>query len=169
MNKVTVNKAIFSGMALLGATLPLTAHASPTLPLDTHCTGTSVRVQIEGFKDRTGNVRVQAYGSNPDDFLASGKKVVRVEGKTPSSGPVRVCVPLPAPGNYALVVLHDRDMNGKLSVSKDGFGFSRNPKLGLGKPDYDEVRITVGRGVSDIAVVLNYRRGLFAVGPLDKD
>jgi len=66
-------------------------------------------------------------------------------------------------------VLHDRDMNGKLSVSKDGFGFSRNPKLGLGKPDYDEVRITVGRGVSDIAVVLNYRRGLFAVGPLDKD
>src|SRR3546814_10684460 len=76
-----------------------------------------------------------------------------------------VCVPLPGPGTYALVVLHDRDANGRLSVWSDGVGFSRNPKLGLSKPDYSRVKVTLPSGTTDIDVLLNYRQGL-SVRPL---
>src|SRR3546814_4213445 len=76
-----------------------------------------------------------------------------------------VCVPLPGPGTYALVVLHDRDANGKLSVWSDGVGFSRNPRLGLSKPDFKRVKVTLPAGTTDIKVTLNYRQGL-SVRPL---
>lgn len=127
--------------------------------------GPAVLVRIYGFKDRTGNVRVQFYGDNPEEFLAKGKKVKRVELPTTPAGDMNVCAELPNYGDFALVVLHDRDANGKLSVWNDGVGFSNNPKLGLSKPDHDKVVFTARPGVSVIDVVLNYRKGL-SVKPL---
>lgn len=165
MNKVTLQAAIFGGLTLFSVVLPSGAAASETLPLGTRCDATSARVHVNGFKDRTGNLRVQAYGANPDEFLESGKKLIRVEGPVSAAGNMDVCVPLPGPGTYALVVLHDRDANGKLSVWSDGVGFSRNPKLGLSKPDYDRVKVTLPSGTTDLAVTLNYRQG-FSVRPL---
>src|SRR3546814_10035967 len=76
MNKVTLQGAIFGGLTLFGAVSPLNA-ATGTLPLDTRCEATSARVHVAGFKDRTGNLRIQAYGGNPSEFLENGKKLVR--------------------------------------------------------------------------------------------
>jgi len=65
-----------------------------------------------------------------------------------------------------MAVLHDRDMNGRLSVSKDGVGFSGNPKLGLSKPDYEDAMFVARDGVTVVDVILNYRQGLLTVKPL---
>jgi uncharacterized protein (DUF2141 family) len=165
MNKVTVQAAFFGSLMLLSAVLPSGVATANTLPLGTPCEATAARVHVTGFKDRTGNLRVQVYGSNPTEFLESGKKVVRVEGEVSPAGDMNVCVPLPGPGTYALVVLHDRDANGRLSVWSDGVGFSRNPKLGLSKPDFSAVKVTLPSGTTDINVILNYRQGL-SVRPL---
>lgn len=165
MDKVTARTAIIGGLALLSGLLPASASLATTLPLTARCEGTAARVHVSGFKDRTGNLRVQVYGSDPAEFLESGKKIVRVEGQVSASGGMDVCVPLPGPGTYALVVLHDRDSDGKLSVWSDGVGFSRNPRLGLSKPDYGKVKVTLPAGTTDIDVVLNYRQGL-SVRPL---
>ena len=121
----------------------------------------AVLVNVEGFKARTGNVRVQVYGSNPADFLAKGRKVRRVDVPVTREGPMQVCVALPAPGKYAIAVRHDVEGSGK-SGWNDGGGFSRNPKLSLMslKPDYKDVVISVGSGTRPIDVILNYRRGL---------
>src|SRR3546814_14314412 len=94
MNKVTLQGAIFGGLTLFGAVSPLNA-ATGTLPLDTRCEATSARVHVAGFKDRTGNLRIQAYGGNPSEFLENGKKLVRVEGEVSPAGEMDVCVPLP--------------------------------------------------------------------------
>src|SRR3546814_18592764 len=75
----------------------------------------------------------RSYGSDPSEFLESGKKIVRVEGEVSPAGKMSVCVPLPGPGTYALVVLHDRDANGRLSVWSDGVGFSRSEGRRVGK------------------------------------
>jgi uncharacterized protein (DUF2141 family) len=123
-------------------------------------------VRVYGFKDRAGNLRVQAYGDNAEDFLAKGKKLKRVELPVTPAGDMNVCVALPRFGEFALVVLHDRDANGRLSVSKDGVGFSRNPRLGLAKPDYDKVRFVAREGVTIVDVILNYRQGLLSVRPV---
>lgn len=128
-------------------------------------TGPAAMVRVHGFKDYVGEVRVQLYSDVPDDFLASGKKLRRVVvGVVPGTA-MDICVALPSTGRFALAVLHDRDSNHKLSIWRDGVGFSNNPRIGLGKPDLKEVLFEAKPGVSTIDVVLNYRSGL-AVRPL---
>ncbi|MET0271265.1 MAG: DUF2141 domain-containing protein [Sphingomonas sp.] len=121
----------------------------------------SVLVHVDGFKTRTGSVRVQVYGSNPDDFLAKGRKLKRIDLPVTKAGPMDVCVRLPNPGDYAIAVRHDVDGTGKSGWS-DGGGFSRNPRLSLFalKPKYRDVVIAVGPGTKPVPVVLNYRDGL---------
>jgi hypothetical protein len=76
-----------------------------------------------------------------------------------------LCLPLPGPGAYAIVALHDRDSNDKLSVWSDGVGFSRNPRLGLSKPRPDAFAMDFFAGITPVRIILNYRRGL-SVRPL---
>jgi uncharacterized protein (DUF2141 family) len=126
----------------------------------------AVLVRVDGFKARTGTLRVQVYGDKPADFLAKGKKLRRIDLPVTPRGPMDVCVALPAPGEYAVAVRHDLDGNGKSGWS-DGGGFSRNPAISLLKlrPDYRDVAVRVGDGVTRLAVVLNYRQGL-SIGPV---
>ncbi|NVJ96826.1 MAG: DUF2141 domain-containing protein [Alphaproteobacteria bacterium] len=114
-----------------------------------------VRVSVSGFKDEEGNVRVQIYGPSKDDFLEKGKKLVRVDVKTEGDGQ-QICVPMPNPGRYTLVVMHDRNENGKADFFSEGFGFSNNPKLNLSPPDADEVVFDAPAGVLDMSVDLKY-------------
>jgi uncharacterized protein (DUF2141 family) len=118
-------------------------------------------VNVSGFKNRGGKLRVQLYGSNPADFLAKGKKLRRIDLPVTRSGPMRVCVAVPHPGQYAIAVRHDADGNGK-SGWNDGGGFSRNPDISLThlKPSYRQVAVKAGEGVQPVDVVLNYRQGL---------
>jgi uncharacterized protein (DUF2141 family) len=125
-----------------------------------------VLVNVSGFKARSGELRVQLYGSNPADFLESGKKLRRIDVPVTQSGPMRVCVAVPGPGTYAIAVRHDLDGNGK-SGWNDGGGFSRNPEISLTrlKPKHNQVAFAVGNDVKPVDVVLNYRHGL-SIGPV---
>jgi uncharacterized protein (DUF2141 family) len=121
----------------------------------------AVLVRIEGFKTRTGMLRVQVYGDNPAEWLAKGKKLRRVELPVTKSGYMDVCIAVPGPGKYGIAVRHDVDGSGKSSWD-DGAAFSRNPSLSLFhlKPDFAKVVIPVGKEPRSISVVLNYREGL---------
>lgn len=124
--------------------------------------GPAVLVRVEGFKARTGELRVQVYGDNPNDFLAKGRRLKRIDAPVSRAGPMSVCVALPRPGNYAIAVRHDLDGDGK-STMKDGGGFSRNPSgmsLLSPKPKFADVVIAVGREPREVAVTLNYIQGL---------
>src|SRR5687768_4619744 len=46
----------------------------------------AVLVNVTGFKNRAGRVRVQLYGSNPSDFLAKGRKLRRIDLPVTHSG-----------------------------------------------------------------------------------
>lgn len=128
----------------------------------------AVLVSVNGFKNRSGRVRVQLYGSNPADFLTRGKKLRRIDLPVTGAGAMNVCVAVPSPGTYAIAVRHDADGNGK-SGWNDGGGFSNNPKISLFdlKPSHREVAINVGRSVKPVSVVLNYRRGV-SIGPVGR-
>ena len=60
---------------------------------------------------------------SPERYLA------RVEESVPQSGPVHLCIRVPASGSYALLLLHDRDQNHKFGWTVDGIGFSSNTRL----------------------------------------
>ena len=126
----------------------------------------AVLVNVNGFKSRTGRVRVQIYDKST--FLVKGKRVRRVDLPVVASS-MPICVALPGPGSYAVAVRHDVNGNNKSSDWNDGGGFSRNPKISLMdlKPTYNEVAVPVGNGVRPINVILNYRQG-FQIKPVSR-
>lgn len=129
--------------------------------------GRAALVRVSGFKDRVGRLRLQYYSNDPKTFLESGAFIRRQEVPMTPAGDMVLCITVPAAGDYAFVVLHDRDEDGRLSIWSDGVGFSNNPRLALAKPKVEPMLVTIGNGVTPIPVVMNYRRGL-SVKPLDR-
>ena len=65
------------------------------------------------------------------------------------------------PGTYALVVLHDENMNGKLDtnwlgIPKEDYGFSNNAKASLGPPSFSAASFTYDGTGLDLTVALRY-------------
>jgi uncharacterized protein (DUF2141 family) len=121
----------------------------------------SILVNVQGFSQRTGNVRVALYG-NPATFLDRGATMRKINLRVSPSGPMRICVAVPHPGRYAVAVRHDVDGDNARGDWSDGGGFSRNPRVSLLhlRPSFDAVAVNVGTGVLGVNVVLNYRYGL---------
>ena len=148
--------------ALAAAFAP--AHAQAALGPDAAAcssgTGPAILVNVNGFKARSGRIRVNVYGSDRATFLERGRYVRQVNVPVTRAGAMPICVRVPNAGRYAVAVRHDVSGNG--SDWGDGGGFSRNPRLSLTnlRPSYDNVVFNVGRGVQSINVVLNYRFGL---------
>jgi uncharacterized protein (DUF2141 family) len=138
-----------------------------------HESGPSIVLQITGLKDRSGTLRAELYPDNDRDFLADDNLLIeqhktfrRLIIQLPSSGAVWACLRAPAPGAYALVVIHDRDGDWKFSAVHDGVGFAGNPRLGWSRPPAASARIRVGMGPVETRIVMNYRHGLLSFGPL---
>jgi uncharacterized protein (DUF2141 family) len=123
----------------------------------------AVLVNVSGLKAARGRVRVQIY--NRGNFLVKGQRVTRVDLPV-VAGSMPICVPLPAPGTYAVAVRHDVDGDNARGDWSDGGGFSRNPKISLLhlKPSFGDVAIPVGKAPRALTVVMNYRSG-FTIGP----
>ncbi len=115
-----------------------------------------LQVNVKGLQNLEGRVRAQIYSSDPDEFLEKGMKLVRVDMPIDGADEPTLCVPLPSPGTYALVVLHDKNANGKADFFTEGFGFSNNPKLSLGPPDPEEVMFLADVGISQHDISLSY-------------
>jgi len=122
--------------------------------------GDGILVTVDGFRARTGNIRVALY-NNAATFLERGHTLRKIDVPVPRGGAMRICIAPPGPGRYAVAVRHDLDGNGR-SGWNDGAGFSRNPDISLARlrPRFDNVAIAAGRGVTPVRVVLNYRYGL---------
>lgn len=169
-------------LAALAAVLPLlTAAYLPSGPdlgkAEGQCraneSGPAFMVDVAGLKDHTGKLKLEVYPATDADFLAddnvllmAGKTFRRVEVPVPADAVPRLCVRLPGPGTYAVTLLHDRDSNRKFNWTRDGIGFSGNPSLGISKPAVRNVSATAGAGLTPLRIVMNYRNGLFSVGPL---
>jgi uncharacterized protein (DUF2141 family) len=135
---------------------------------------TALLVTIVGLKSRSGSVRVEVFPATEEDWLADknkllaeGKPFRRAYGAIPASGPVLVCVEMPAPGRYAFTVLHDPDGERGFNLRTDGVGFPGDPKLGMSRPAVQEATVTLRPGVNAHRVRLNYLKGL-RFGPVDR-
>jgi uncharacterized protein (DUF2141 family) len=129
--------------------------------------GPAFLVDVQGLKDRVGNLKLEVYPANDKDFLAddnvliaAGKTFRRVEVDVPASGVPTLCVRVPGPGRYGVIVLHDRDSNRRFGWRVDGVGFASNPRLGLGKPKAAKASAIAGNSPTRIDIVMNYQRGL---------
>lgn len=169
-------------LLLLAAALPLlTAATIPSSPelgkAEGQCRpgepGPAFMADIVGLKDHTGKLKLEVYPATDEDFLADDNVLVmahktfrRVEVDVPHDAEPRLCVRLPGPGTYAVSVLHDRDNNRRFNWQRDGIGFSANPHLGWSKPKAAHVAAQAGPGITPLRIVMNYRNGLFSIGPI---
>ena len=130
----------------------------------------SLLVSVNGFKARSGRLRVQLYGDNPDTFLAKGARLKRIDLPVTGGGAMNVCVAVPHPGVYAVAVRHDVNGDNSRGDWSDGGGFSNNPGVSLLhlKPSLRQAAVNVGNGVKPVAITLLYRRG-FSIGPVGRD
>jgi uncharacterized protein (DUF2141 family) len=152
-------------MALGAAAVPASAAALGPQAQVCDRNGAAVLVKVDGFKTRTGVLRVQLYAADPKTFLEKKQYLERIELPVTRSGAMNVCVSVPKPGDYALYVRHDVNGSGK-SDRSDGGGFSGNPQLSImdlafkRKPDLNKTKFEVGESTREIRVVLNYVQGL---------
>src|SRR3546814_5265284 len=87
--------------------------------------GPAVLVNVSGFKDRAGRMKLELYPATEADWLehrktleAAGKTFRRVWADVPASGAVAMCIKVPKPGRYGLVFTHDRDGKNKFSIDR---------------------------------------------------
>ena len=135
--------------------------------------GPALLVSVIGLKDRAGDLKLEVYPANDKDFLqddsiliAAGKTFRRVEVAVSAEGTPVLCVRVPAPGAYAVSLLHDRDANHKFNLSSDGVGFAGNHRLSWSKPKAAASSVVAGAGLTPLAIRLNYRQGLLTMAPI---
>ncbi|MEY4270316.1 MAG: hypothetical protein RLZZ58_1532 [Pseudomonadota bacterium] len=157
-----------AALALTAAMAVSVAAQATTLgPAAAKCNSnaTAVLVEVNGFKSRSGILRIQLYASNSKTYLEKGKWLERVDLPVAKAGAMHVCVPVDKPGNYLVSVRHDINANGKADKS-DGGGLSGNPDMKLTdfifkrKPVLSAVTFAVGPATRRVPVTLNYVKGL---------
>jgi uncharacterized protein (DUF2141 family) len=65
------------------------------------------------------------------------------------------------PGTYALAVIHDENMDGKLGtnwmgVPTEGYGFSSDAQASMSAPSFEAARFSYDGGNLDLTISLNY-------------
>lgn len=139
--------------ALLFATLPVIAFAQ------TSCLG--IHVKILDIRNSTGAVACALFESSegfPTEYLqfATNIMVIKVRAKQ-----ARCDFEDIPPGMYALAVIHDENMNGKLDtnlqgVPKEGYGFSNDAKALLGAPSFAAAGFEYDGQNQDLTISLHY-------------
>lgn len=129
--------------------------------------GPAFQVMVTGLKDRGGELRLELYPDNDADFLAddnkllaAGKTFARVVVAPPATAAVEMCIRVPHPGRYALMLLHNRNAGRKFDLRNDGVGFAGNPRLGWSKPKAASAAAVAGPGITRLTIMPNYWHGL---------
>lgn len=118
----------------------------------------TIEVDVAGLRDTRGMIQAcmtQSRAHFPD--CRNDPRAVRVSVPAGSRSLRFTGV---APGRYAITLFHDRNANQKLDkmmgVPREGFGFSRNPKIRFGAPRFDSVDIEIPNGFSRTSVRMLY-------------
>ncbi len=99
----------------------------------------SLNVSVTGLRNQKGQVHV-CLTANAKAFPDCSKDPAAIKRTVRASAASSIGFEGLTPGTYALSLIHDENGNGKLDTSlaipREGFGFSRNPKITFGPPKF---------------------------------
>lgn len=130
-------------LALIGAAAPDTG----TLDID-----------VTNLRSKKGVIRI-CVTSDARDFpdCRAGATAIK---RTVSAASPGVRIEGLAHGSYAIAVIHDENGNARLDtfagIPREGFGFSRNPRIGFGPPRFRSAEFAVGAEAGRQQVKLRY-------------
>ncbi len=122
--------------------------------------GVALDVGLSGLRNAKGNI-LACMTANPAFFLTCDKDPLSRKLRIPAGQAGVLHFADVAPGSYTLAIVHDENANNKMDtmfgkIPREGFGFSRNPKIGMGPPKVESARFAVGSGDAKLAVAMRY-------------
>lgn len=142
-------KTFRTGAAAMGIALAA-GGAVPTVDLT---------LAIDNLRSPRGKVMIcvtARAAAFPDCVGDSGARRLIVDAGHTSA----IAVPDLAIGDYAIAVIHDENGNGKLDkrlvIPREGFGFSRNPAIRFGPPDFADASFDLGSGSTSQTIRMKY-------------
>lgn len=116
----------------------------------------SLKITVTGAATTSGRIEVTLFDSG-ESFLKSA--FLQQRGKVSEDGTLIVEFAGIVEGEYAVVVVHDENNNGIfdsgfLGFGAEGLGYSNNVRPFLGRPDFDDVKLSIGAGQTEIDISL---------------
>lgn len=137
------------------------ANVHPEPPPDSQ--GCILSVHVDGLRNAEGVVGVLLF-SSPDGWPEDVAESARHEASPIPDGQAQATVAIEdfAPGDDAVVALHDENRNMKLDrdlfgFTKEGFGFANNPHVGFGPPAFRAAQLPVGCPVTQTSIHILYK------------
>jgi uncharacterized protein (DUF2141 family) len=120
-----------------------------------------IHVTILNIRNAIGTVDCALFNSSsgfPTDTLRSAMRLTAM--KVPNRTARCDFDELPA-GRYALVVLHDENMNGRidynwLGIPREGYGFSNDARGILAAPSFEQAAFVYDGKTLDLSISLRY-------------
>ncbi|MEH6790550.1 DUF2141 domain-containing protein [Parasphingorhabdus sp.] len=142
-------------LLLLGASASAAEAPEPVAP----AVAASIDLAITGLRSEKGNVLV-CLSASPQYFPDCTKDAKARKLKISATRAGSIEIPGVKPGTYAVALVHDENANGKMDLRlflpREGFGFSRNPKIGMGPPKFKAAQFTVGADDEQYTVHMKY-------------
>ncbi len=150
--------ALLRTLALVG----LGAAASVAAPRAEAQTATvNITVDALDFKGTKGQAIFALYDSK-ETWLKAGKAVQEVKTKI-TGKTVQVIFKDVKPGIYAISIIHDENMNGKMDLHwlpvpgpDEGAGVSNDASATIGPPSYSDARFRLGDKNSTVTIHMRY-------------
>lgn len=121
----------------------------------------AINVKIENIGNNTGVIACAIFESPegfPKKFLKFASKVMitQIKGRDASFEFSDI-----KPGQYAIVVIHDENHDGKLEtnwlgIPKEGYGFSSGAEVSLSAPSFSDAEFSYDGGYLQMSIKLKY-------------
>ena len=123
----------------------------------------NLTVEIDGLRNSQGQVCVSIFASRKG-FPSSTANAVQSECVPITDKSLLVTFKNLKPGSYGVAVLHDAKGDRKVhrnafGIPTDGFGFSRNPTILTGPPNFGDSAFVVAGPSTNIQIELMYLGG----------
>ena len=143
---------ILSALLMFG-NLPVLAFSESCCP--------GIHVKVLNIKNSTGTVACALFESPvgfPDEYLRFATNIMVIKIRATRA---RCDFEDIAPGTYAVVVVHDENMNGKLDTNRwglptEGYGFSNDVRALLGSPSFSAASFRYNGNNLDLTISLRY-------------
>jgi uncharacterized protein (DUF2141 family) len=120
-----------------------------------------IHVKVLNIRNSTGTVDCALFDSPqgfPIEVLHSATKAMVIKIRHTEARCDFEDIP---PGTYALAVVHDENMNGKLDtnwlgIPREGYGFSNDAKALLGAPSFSAASFQYDGETLDLTISLHY-------------
>jgi len=120
-----------------------------------------IHVKVLNIRNSTGTVDCALFDSPegfPIEALRSAMNVMVIKIRKTEARCDFEDIP---PGTYAITVIHDENMDGKLDtnwlgIPKEGYGFSNDVRPLLGAPPFSAASFQYDGGILDLTISLHY-------------